>query len=78
METPLAEMSQLQHVEEDVGEGSLASGHLPADMSQLQYTEEDSQASGDTLQTMSQLQHAEEDSQASGDLPAVHVPATVH
>ena len=35
--------------------------------SQLQHAEEDSQASGDTLQTMSQLQHAEEDSQASGD-----------
>ena len=36
-------------------------------MSQLQYTEEDSQASGDTLQTMSQLQHTEKDSQAGGE-----------
>ena len=67
-----ADMSQLQHAEEDTGQWRPPCRHVPASTCW-----EDSLANTDLPADMSQLQHVEEDSLASADLLAHrHVPAT--
>ena len=74
METP-ADMSQLQHAEEYVGEDSMANGDpLKTDMSQLLHAQKDSLASGDLPADLSQLQHAREESLEEEDGGETHWP----
>ena len=49
----------------------------PADISQLQYADDNSLASWDPSADMSQLQHTEDDSMARGDLPQMCPSYTV-